>query len=190
MNISIMLVLSMLFTAMTLPAFADIFRCKLSNGQVVYQETPCSTGEQKAIDDRRAKAQLERKLEADRELEESKRREQDYKRSISEINREAKERREASKKAQDEREQFAIDNVLLCKTKRLSCSLGQYRALLRNLSEHQVEEALGVSRSVQEMGKRVYWYYAVPVEQKGLTANARLQIVILNGRVESVNGSF
>ena len=51
-------------------AHADVFRCTGADGKTVYQESPCATGAQKALDDRdhrqREKIAQERKSEADR----------------------------------------------------------------------------------------------------------------------------
>lgn len=51
-------------------AHADVFRCTGADGKTVYQESPCATGAQKALDDRdhrqREKIAQERKAEADR----------------------------------------------------------------------------------------------------------------------------
>lgn len=51
-------------------AKADVFRCTGADGKTVYQESPCATGSQKALDDRdhrqREKVAEERKAEADR----------------------------------------------------------------------------------------------------------------------------
>jgi hypothetical protein len=46
---------------------ADIYRCKLPDGRVAYQATPCSVGEQKAVDDRKARAQLAQKVRKEEE---------------------------------------------------------------------------------------------------------------------------
>lgn len=51
-------------------AHADVYRCTGADGKTVYQESPCSTGTQKALDDRdqrqRDRIAQERKTEADR----------------------------------------------------------------------------------------------------------------------------
>ena len=51
-------------------AHADVFRCTGADGKTVYQESPCATGAQKALDDRdhrqREKIVQEQKAEADR----------------------------------------------------------------------------------------------------------------------------
>ncbi|MCM2345426.1 MAG: DUF4124 domain-containing protein [Acidovorax soli] len=51
-------------------AHADVFRCTGADGKTVYQESPCATGAQKALDDRdqrqRDRIAQERKVEADR----------------------------------------------------------------------------------------------------------------------------
>ena len=51
-------------------AWADVFRCTGANGKTVYQESPCATGAQKALDDRdhreRERIARERKAEEDR----------------------------------------------------------------------------------------------------------------------------
>ena len=51
-------------------AHADVFRCTSADGRTVYQESPCATGAQKALDDRdhrqRERIAQERKAEADR----------------------------------------------------------------------------------------------------------------------------
>lgn len=51
-------------------AHADVFRCTGADGKTVYQESPCATGAQKALDDRnhreRERVAQERKAEEDR----------------------------------------------------------------------------------------------------------------------------
>ena len=51
-------------------AWADVFRCTGTDGKTVYQESPCATGAQKALDDRnhreRERVAQERKAEEDR----------------------------------------------------------------------------------------------------------------------------
>ena len=51
-------------------AWADVFRCTGANGKTVYQESPCASGAQKALDDRdhreRERIARERKAEEDR----------------------------------------------------------------------------------------------------------------------------
>jgi hypothetical protein len=51
-------------------AWADVYRCTGADGKTVYQESPCATGAQKALDDRdhrqREKIVQEQKAEADR----------------------------------------------------------------------------------------------------------------------------
>ena len=57
-------------------AHADVFRCTGADGKTVYQESPCATGAQKALDDRdhrqRERIAQERKAEADRKTQERK----------------------------------------------------------------------------------------------------------------------
>ena len=51
------------------PVSADVYRCTLTDGRTVYQEVPCSVGQQKAIDDRKAQAALrEQQKRKDEEL--------------------------------------------------------------------------------------------------------------------------
>lgn len=40
------------FSFLSLAAKADVFRCTNTDGKTVYQETPCTVGTQKALDDR------------------------------------------------------------------------------------------------------------------------------------------
>lgn len=51
-------------------AWADVFRCTGTDGKTVYQESPCATGAQKALDDRnhreRERVAQERRAEEDR----------------------------------------------------------------------------------------------------------------------------
>jgi len=75
MNSRAALTLGFLLLAIQEPVSADVYRCTLTDGRTVYQEVPCSVGQQKAIDDRKARATLLEQQKRKDELKEEKQRE-------------------------------------------------------------------------------------------------------------------
>lgn len=69
-SVRLALLIPLSLALFTLNAHADVFRCTGADGKTVYQESPCASGAQKAIDDRdqrqRDKVAQERKAEEDR----------------------------------------------------------------------------------------------------------------------------
>jgi len=67
------------------PVSADVYRCTLPDGRTVYQEFPCSAGQQKAIDDRKAQAALrEQQRRQEEEIRLKEKRQQETQRRIEE----------------------------------------------------------------------------------------------------------
>lgn len=68
---TLILYVMLIFAAGT--AHADVFRCESANGKVVYQESPCGTGSQRALDNRdqqsREKDAQARKVDEQRQRE-------------------------------------------------------------------------------------------------------------------------
>lgn len=146
-------------------AFGDVYRCTQPGGKTVYQDHPCSTGDQKNIDDRRA-----RELEAfQREKE-----------------RRAKEEEQAQVKAAKR-----VGKLRDCVNSR-DCAGREYMYALRGnysnippMTLAEVLDAFGEPEDVQHIGGDTIHYYTLPTNEG--RRSAKIQIIYQLRRVGTVN---
>ena len=156
----LVIVVALLTGAM--PAWADVYRCTGSDGRTVYQESPCATGAQKAVDDSGARARQRAEVER-REAE------------AREAEREAKRDKEVARK---------MEQLRLCLREK-SCSSYTYVSLLEGQNSGFVNETLGKPESVQMIGGSSTDYFTVPTSDG--RKRARLQVVYKGLVIDRVN---
>ena len=113
-------------------AWADVYRCTGTDGKTVYQQSPCTTGAQKTVDDShsRFEAQQRRILEAQKREE------------VEELGQHAKLQR------------GCLEHKV--------CEADTYPRLLRGKPRSFVTDNLGEPASVQNIGGREIPYFNVP----------------------------
>ena len=171
-------------------AQADTYRCTTADGKTTYQEYPCMSGSQKAIDDstaraRRAAEEKEKKRAAEfaASIEKSRKTEAI---DMAELRRDFDETLRANK--------LGIQDCLEAK----NCDSYTYTMLLKGLPRSFVLEVLGQPEHEQRIGGIPTHYFTVPAATR--SGRARLQIsytfAVAGGRfnklglgamVESVN---
>lgn len=143
-------------------AHADVFRCTGADGKTVYQESPCATGAQKAVDDSSARAKQRAEVEK----------------------REAAARDAELEAKRDEEVGRKMEQLRAC-VREKSCSSYTYVSLLEGQNVGFVNETLGKPESVQMIGGRSTDYFTVPTSDG--RKRARLQVVYKGFVIDRVN---
>lgn len=113
-------------------AWADVYRCTGADGKTVYQQSPCTTGAQKTVDDSHSRFEAQQ-----RQIREAQRREE-----VEELGQHAK----------------LLRGCLEHKV----CEADTYPRLLRGKPRSFVTDNLGEPASVQNIGGREIHYFNVP----------------------------
>jgi len=113
-------------------AWADVYRCTGADGKTVYQQSPCTTGAQKTVDDSHSRFEAQQ-----RQIRDAQRRE-----GVEELGQHAK----------------LLRGCLEHKV----CEADTYPRLLRGKPRSFVTDNLGEPASVQNIGGREIHYFNVP----------------------------
>lgn len=143
-------------------ANADVYRCTGADGKTVYQQSPCTSGSQKAVDDSNARAKQR-----------------------AEIERREAEARDAEMEAKRDVEVGRKMEQLRACLREKSCSSYTYVSLLEGQNVGFVNETLGKPESVQMVGGRSTDYFTVPTSDG--RKRARLQVVYKGLVIDRVN---
>lgn len=143
-------------------AWADVYRCTGADGKTIYQQSPCTSGSQKAVDDSSARAKQRAEVEK-REAE------------ARDAEREAKRDEEVGRK---------MEQLRACLREK-SCSSYTYVSLLEGQNVGFVNETLGKPESVQMIGGRSTDCFTVPTSDG--RKRARLQVVYKGFVIDRVN---